>query len=147
MNLGAQLHGAAEHNQGYQALSYVGLLIVVRGPSIKYVTLFLANFAPSPCHTLSHIRGSPRKYVTPLGSPRFLVDLVQKSRTKAPCTNSISILRGGFCPAGFCQRVFCLEGLSGLVFVRSPTAVFERQMFLKTDGQADGMAHSRCLRK
>jgi len=29
---------------------------VSRGPSMKYVTLFLANFDhPSPCHTLSHI--------------------------------------------------------------------------------------------
>src|SRR6218665_2416395 len=43
------------------------------GPSIKYVTLFLANFDPSPCHTLSHIPGPPRKYVTHLGTPRFLV--------------------------------------------------------------------------
>src|SRR6218665_4030796 len=35
-----------------------------RGPSIKYVTLFLANFYPLPCHTLSHIPGPPQKYVT-----------------------------------------------------------------------------------
>jgi len=33
------------------------------------------------------------------------------------------------------------------VYKNRPTAVFERQMFLKTDGQADGMTHSRCLRK
>src|SRR6218665_420883 len=70
-----------------------------RGPSIKYVTLFLANFDPPlPCHTLSH---TPRKYVTHLGPPRFLVGLVQKSRTKVPCTNSVSIVRGGFCPGWF----------------------------------------------
>src|SRR6218665_688007 len=31
-------------------------------------------------------------------TPRFLVGLVQKIRTKAPCTNSISIVREGFCP-------------------------------------------------
>src|SRR6218665_3547326 len=31
-----------------------------KGPSIKYVTLFLANFdPPPPCHTLSHIPGPP----------------------------------------------------------------------------------------
>src|SRR6218665_1512218 len=90
------------------------------GPSIKYVTLFLANFdSPSPCHTLSHIRGPPES-TSHLSDPRFLVGLVQKSRTKAPCINSISIVRGGFCPGAFCQGVFCLEGLSGLVFVRSP---------------------------
>ena len=78
------------------------------GPSIKYVTVFLANFDPPPlCHTLSHIRGPPRKYVTHLGPPtRFLVGLVQKSRTKVPCTNSTSIVRGGFCPGVFCPGWF-----------------------------------------
>src|SRR6218665_808456 len=31
-----------------------------KGPSIKYVTLFLVNFyPPSPCHTSSHIQGPP----------------------------------------------------------------------------------------
>src|SRR6218665_3154342 len=60
--------------------------------------LFLANF-DSLCHTLSHIPRPPhRKYVTHPGTPRFLVGIVQKSRTKVPCTNSISIVRGGFCP-------------------------------------------------
>ena len=61
-------------------------------PSIKYVTLFLANFDPhSPYH-------APQKYVTHLGPPlpQFLVGLVQKIRTKAPCTNSLSIVRRGF---------------------------------------------------
>src|SRR6218665_2303112 len=62
---------------------------------------------PSPCHTSSHIPGPP-KYVTHLGPPRFLEGLVQKPRTKAPCTNSASIVRGSFCP-GVCQGVFCLE--------------------------------------
>src|SRR6218665_1578427 len=53
------------------------------GPSIKYVTLFLANTdSLSPCHTLSHIPGPPQKYVTHLGPPRFLEGLVQKTRTK-----------------------------------------------------------------
>src|SRR6218665_1326349 len=78
------------------------------GPSIKYVTLFLANFdLPSPCHTLSHIPGPPRKYVTHLGPPsRFLVGLVQKPRTKVPYTNSISIVRRGFCQGGFVRVGF-----------------------------------------
>ena len=40
------------------------------GPSIKYVTLFLANFdTPSPCHTLSHISEPPIKYVTSRNTP------------------------------------------------------------------------------
>src|SRR6218665_393919 len=58
--------------------------------------LFLTNFDP-PCHMLSHILGPPRKYVTHLGPPPILVGLVQKTRTKAPCTNSLSIVRRGFC--------------------------------------------------
>src|SRR6218665_1095262 len=34
--------------------------VINKGPSIKYVTLFLANFyPPSPCHTSSHIPGPP----------------------------------------------------------------------------------------
>ena len=82
-----------------------------KGPSIKYVTLFLANFdTPSPCHTLSHIPGPPESTSHISDPHRFLVGLVQKSRTKVPCTNSISIVRGGF----------CLGVLSGLVFVHSP---------------------------
>src|SRR6218665_731414 len=83
------------------------------GPSIKYVTLFLANFYPPPsCHTLSHISDPP---------PIFR-RLSTNPRTKAPCTNSVSIVRGGFCPGvlseglfmsgrfcpgGFCPSPFC----------------------------------------
>src|SRR6218665_3515068 len=63
---------------------------------VQYVTLFLANFDPSPV-TLCHTSQDPPKYVTHLGPPRFLVGLVQKSRTKVPCINSISIVRRGFC--------------------------------------------------
>ena len=77
------------------------------GPSIKYVTLFLANFDPPPqSHFVTH-SGTPRKYVTHLGPPRFLV--VQKTRTKAPCTKYLSIVRGVFVP-GVLFRVFSLEG-------------------------------------
>src|SRR6218665_2215492 len=91
------------------------------GPSIKYVTLFLANFdSHPPCHTLSHIQGPPRKYVAHLG-PLFLVGLVQKTRTKAPCTNSLSIVRGGFCPGSFVRGSFVWKVLSEVVFVHSPS--------------------------
>src|SRR6218665_2037418 len=68
------------------------------GPSIKYVMLFLVNFYPPPlCHTLSHIPGPPPKSTSHISDPPFLVGLIQKTRTKAPCTNSFSIVRGGFC--------------------------------------------------
>src|SRR6218665_1055997 len=83
-----------------------------KGPSIKYVTLFLANFyAPSPCHTSSHIPGPPKLRHTSR-APRFLEGLVQKTRTKALCTNSVSIVRGSFCPGvlseGLLSGRFCL---------------------------------------
>jgi len=62
----------------------------------------------TPCHTLSHIPGHPQRYVTHLGSPSFLVGLVQKTRTKTFCTNS-QLFAWVFVP-GFCQGVFSLEG-------------------------------------
>src|SRR6218665_984299 len=85
------------------------------------------QFCPLPppvtlCHTA---RDPPfRKCITHLGPPsRFLGGLVQKSRTKAPCTNSLSIVRGVFCP-GLCQGVFCLEGFVRGGFVRSPRSEY-----------------------
>src|SRR6218665_3545029 len=95
-----------------------------KGPSIKYVTLFLANCDP-PCHTLSlcHTSRHPQKYVTHLGAttPRFLIGLVQETRTKAPCTNYLSIVRGGSCPGDFVRGSFVWKVLSEVVFVRTPS--------------------------
>src|SRR6218665_2696608 len=55
---------------------------------------------PSLCHTLSHIPGPPRKYVTHFGPPsRFLVGLVQKPGQKPP-VQILSIVHGPFCPGG-----------------------------------------------
>src|SRR6218665_3848234 len=77
------------------------------GPSIKYVTLFLANFDLLPlCNTLSHVPGPPPQLRHTSRTPRFLVGLLQNSRTKVPCTNATSIVRGGFCPGGFCPGWF-----------------------------------------
>src|SRR6218665_1521918 len=65
-------------------------------PSINYLTLFWPILTPPPaCHTLSHIPGPPKSR-SHISDPRFLVGLVQKSRIKTPCTNSLSIVRGGF---------------------------------------------------
>src|SRR6218665_3299319 len=75
------------------------------GPSIKYVTLFLANFDPHLPVTLCHTSpDSPKKVRHTFRTPPFLVGLVQKTRTKTPCTNSLSIVRGGL------SGVFSLEG-------------------------------------
>src|SRR6218665_2653747 len=62
---------------------------------------------PSPvtlCHTS---RDPPQKYVTHLGLPRCLLGLVQKTRTRVLCTNSLSIVRGGFCLGAFVRGDFC----------------------------------------
>src|SRR6218665_3385279 len=67
---------------------------------------------PPLSHLVTH-PGIPPKYVTHLGPPQFLVGLVQKTRTKAPCTNSLSIVRGGFClgvlSGGLLSGRFCSE--------------------------------------
>src|SRR6218665_1294131 len=72
---------------------------------VRHVIFWPILTASPLSHIVTH-SGTPQKYVTHLGPPpRFLVRLVQRNRTKAPCTNSLSIVRGGFCP-----RVFCLQG-------------------------------------
>src|SRR6218665_1611595 len=92
------------------------------GPSIKYVTLFLANFDPSsllPCHTLSHIPGPPNVRHTSQ-TPRFLLGLVQKTLTKALTKAPVQILSQLF--AGVLSGVlsFFWKVFSGVLLVRSP---------------------------
>src|SRR6218665_858263 len=92
-----------------------------KGPSIKYVTLFLANVYPFPLSYFVIHPGTFRKYVTHLGLPtRFLEGLVQKTRTKAPCTNFVLIVRGVFSRV-FVRGSFVWKVLSKVVFVRSRT--------------------------
>src|SRR6218665_3522016 len=72
---------------------------------------------------LSHFvtsRDPPKVRHTSRTPSRFLVGPVQKSRTKAPCANSLSIVRGGFCPGGYIRGSLVWKVLSGVVFVRSP---------------------------
>src|SRR6218665_1392058 len=84
---------------------------ILLGSSIKYVTLFLANFDPTPCHTSQEppkVRHTSRTL-----PPGFLVGLVQKSRTKAPCTNSLN------CSLGFLSFVW--KVLYGVVLSVPPS--------------------------
>src|SRR6218665_647734 len=104
----------------YVDRSYKNVETPKKGPFIKYVTLFLANFDPPPCQTLSHIPGPPKVRHTSRTPHRFLVGLVQKLWTKAPCTNSLSIVREGFCPGASVRGSFVWKVLSGVVFVRTP---------------------------
>src|SRR6218665_2579699 len=76
---------------------------------------------PYPCHTLSHIPGpTPRKYVTHLGPPPIFSRPSTNNPDKTPCTNSLSIVREGFCPGVFVRGSFVYKVLSGVVFVHSP---------------------------
>ena len=90
-----------------------------REPSIKYVTLFLANFySPPLSHFVTH-PGTFQKSTSHISDPRFLVGLVQNTRTKPPCTNYLLIVREGFYLGGFVRGSFVWKVLSGMVFVRS----------------------------
>src|SRR6218665_3746250 len=63
---------------------------------VSLVSISMYTFAiciPGPPPKVRHISNPPS---------RFLVGLVQKSRTKVSCTNSLSIVRGGFFRVGFC---------------------------------------------
>src|SRR6218665_1111832 len=68
-------------------------------------------------HFVTHPWTLPKVHHTSR-TPRFLVGLVQKTRTKAPCTNSLSIVRGRFLPVGFVRGLlsgrFCLGGFCPL---------------------------------
>src|SRR6218665_881892 len=97
------------------SISIVLFNVVSLGPSIKYVTLFLANFDPLPLsHFVTHL-GPPRKYGTHLGPPIF-----SRPSTKIPdksplykfflsCSRrflsegalSEDLLSGRFCPVWF----------------------------------------------
>src|SRR6218665_1512046 len=88
-----------------------------RGPSIKYVTLFLANFDPSSlCHTLSHIPGPPS--TSHISNPPFLATLVQNP-DKSPLYKFSLNCSQAFLSGGFVRESFALKVLSGAVSVRS----------------------------
>src|SRR6218665_3585265 len=91
-----------------------------KGPSIKYVTLFLANFYPSSatlCHTS---REPPQKYVTHIGPPIFIRPST-KNPDKSPLYKFSLSMFVGFLSCGFCQRSLFWKVLSGVVFVRAPS--------------------------
>ena len=94
-----------ENDKFLREIDFTGIITEFASkPSIKYVMLFFANFDPLPL-SLCHTSRDPQKYVTHLGRPWFLVGLIQKNRTKTPCTNSLLIVRGvfvqGLCPGWF----------------------------------------------
>src|SRR6218665_3965835 len=78
----------------------------LRGRPQSTSRYFWPILTPLPCHTLSHIPGPPESMSHISDPPPILVGLVQKPRTKVPCTNSISIVRGGYLSGGFCPGWF-----------------------------------------
>src|SRR6218665_2657689 len=76
-----------------------------KGPSIKYITLFLANFAPSSCHTLSLIPGPPES-TSHISDPPIFSRPSTKIPDKSPLYKfylncSRRFLSGGFYPGWF----------------------------------------------
>src|SRR6218665_248807 len=83
--------------------------------------IFGQSLLPLTPVTLCHTYRDPPTYVTHLGPPPPIFNRPStKNRTKAPCTNSLSIVRRGFCPEGFVRGSFVWKVLSGVVFVHSP---------------------------
>src|SRR6218665_1737479 len=64
----------------------------------RYFWPIMTPSPATPCHTSRN--------------PPFLLGLVQKSRAKAPCTNSLSIVREGFCQGAFFRGAFVWKLLS-----------------------------------
>jgi len=77
---------------------------------------------PSPV-TLCHISREgrdPPESTSHISKPPIFIRPSTKTRTKAPCTNSLSIVRRGFCPEFFVRVSFVWKFLSGVVFDHSP---------------------------
>src|SRR6218665_492289 len=96
------------------------MLIFIYLSSIKYVTLFLANFEPLPMSDFVTHPGTPQKYVTHLGPPS-LVDLVQKHPDKNPLYKFFLNCSRGFLSKGVCQGSFVWKVLSGVVLSVPPS--------------------------
>src|SRR6218665_3950441 len=80
-----------------------------RGPSIKYVTLFLANFYPLPIsHFVTH--PGPPKSTSHISDPPIFSRPSTKNPDKSHLYKFSLNCSWGFLSGGFCQGVFCLEG-------------------------------------
>src|SRR6218665_3667274 len=84
---------------------------------------FWPILTPSPLsHFVTH-PGTPESTSHISDLHRFLVGLVQTTLTKAPCTNSLSIVHMAFCLGVFLRGSFVWKVLSGVVFVHSPSVI------------------------
>src|SRR6218665_1776723 len=79
---------------------------IAKGPSIKYVTLFLTNFYPPPSPvTLRHTSLDPRKYVTQTVTPPIFKRPSTKNPDKSLLVQILSQLFEGVFVRGI-ERVF-----------------------------------------
>src|SRR6218665_1904441 len=89
------------------------------GPSIKYVTLFLANFDPPlPCHTLSHIPGPPS--MSHISDPPIFSRPSTKNPDKSPLYKFSLNCSRGLLSGAIVKGSFVWKVLSGVVFVHFP---------------------------
>src|SRR6218665_3365464 len=106
--------------EGVQSASRYCNNIIDRGPSIKYVTLFLANFYPPyPCHTSSHIPGPPKVRHTSQTPFPISIRPSTKNPDKSPLVQILFQLFAGFLSGGFVGGSFVWKVLCWMVFVRS----------------------------
>src|SRR6218665_3534179 len=83
------------------------------GPSIKYVTLFLANFDPPPLsHFVAH-PGTPPKSTSHISDPRFFSRTSTKNPDKSPLYIFSFNCLWGFCLGGFVRGSLVWKVLSG----------------------------------
>src|SRR6218665_1018224 len=102
------------------------------GPSIKYVTLFLANFYPPV--TLRHTSRDPPESTSHISdSPRFLEGLVQKTQRKATLYKFCLNYSRGFLTGGFVRGVFCLEGFVWDGSIKAPYCWLPRYKLSSVD--------------
>src|SRR6218665_390186 len=88
-------------------------------------------FDPPPLSHLSHILGSPKVRHTSRTPPIFSRSNT-KSRTKAPCTNSLSIVCGSFCPGVLSGGLFSGRFCPGW-FLSVPPSVRKYQLQQKIE--------------
>src|SRR6218665_1730070 len=90
-----------------------------KGPSIKYVTLFLDNFYPPTPVTLRHTFRDPPKVRHTSRTPPIFRRPSPKTPDKSPLVQFLSQLCAVFLSGGFVRGSFVWKVLSGVVFVRS----------------------------
>ena len=104
-------------------VAFKTLLNCYNGAVHKVRHAIFGQFLPPPPVTLCHTsRDPPKVRHTSRTPPDFLVGLVQKSGQGPPsCTNSLSIVCGGFCPGGVVRGSLVWKVLSGVVLSIPPS--------------------------